>query len=629
MKKHKAQPMSRLPMPEKNTKKLSRSKLDATTSSYREFILPPYFLIVIVLGFIVISILKLVDYQIKYNSVFSKQAQSNQLRETYSSAPRGLIYDVNNKVLVSNKTLAQVSLVPALWTSDKARCVQNLSEIARLTDQSPKYILDLIKKHDGSLEPRVLIQSVDRQRTIVLSQLQSVCPALNLEPVISRDYIKSRGLSHVLGYVGQPTSEDLAKDDNLRAVDLVGRTGLEAYYDDELRGDDGVERVRVDALGTVVQTLSSLPAEHGKDIKLNLDLELQTSLYSALSKELRESGAKRGSVIALNPKTGGIMAMVDLPEFDNNIFTHNLSQITYDRLLNDPNRPLVDSAVSGNFPAGSVVKPILGAAALQEGVVTPDTQIFDGGYIDIKNVYDPSIVYRYHGWDHTGLGSVDLVQAIALSSDIYFYTVGGGYGNQAGLGASRIAKYYRMFGLGQKTGIDLPLDSTGYVPEPKNGKTLAGNAWTIGDTYNISIGQGDLQVSPLQMILAETAIINGGKLLKPQLVYSIDGKSVGQQTSQRVDVNEANLAVSRLGMEAVIKTFRSGVFSDLPVQVAGKTGTAETTKDAKPHAWFIGYAPAKNPEIVIAVFVDHGGEGSQVAAPVAATGLKTYFTNNK
>lgn len=628
MKRRRVQHTNRLPMPV-NTKLGNRSKLGAAESGYREFVLPSYFVVIVVLGFAVMSILKLVDYQIKYNSVFSKQAQSNQLRETYSSAPRGLIYDVNNKMLVSNKTLTQVSLVPALWTSNEARCVQNLPEITRLTGKNSQYILDLVKKYGGALEPHVLVQSVDRQRTIVLSQLQSACPALNLEPVISRDYVKNRGLSHVLGYVGQPTSEDLTKDDNLRAVDLVGRTGLEAYYDDELRGDDGVERVRVDALGTVVQTLSSLPAEQGKDIKLNLDLGLQTSLYSALTKQLKVSGAKRGSAIALNPKTGGIMAMVDLPEFDNNIFTHNLSQTAYNRLLNDPNRPLVDSAVSGHFPAGSVVKPILGAAALQEGVVTPETQIFDGGYIDIKNIYDSSIVYRYHGWDHAGLGSVDLVRAIALSSDIYFYTIGGGYGGQAGLGASRIAEYYRMFGLGAKTGIDLPLDSTGYVPEPKNGKTLAGNAWTIGDTYNISIGQGDLQVSPLQMILAETAVINGGKLLGPQLVQSIDGKPVGQKISRRVDVNKANLAVSRLGMEAAIKTFRSGIFSNLPVHVAGKTGTAETTKDAKPHAWFIGYAPLENPEIVIAVFVDHGGEGSQAAAPVAAAGLKAYFTNNK
>jgi penicillin-binding protein 2 len=336
------------------------------------------------------------------------------------------------------------------------------------------------------------------------------------------------------------------------------------------------------------------------------------------------------------------LAAVNYPTYDANLFAKGISQKDYDGLLNNDAKPLLNRVTSGNYPIGSVVKPFISAAGLQEKVVSSNTSIFDKGKLEVPNIYDPSIVYTFKGWKPEGLGAVNLVRALQWSSDVYYYQVGGGYQGFSGLGEKRLIDWYEKFGFGTRTGLDIAEESAGFMPSPDKKKKATGESWYVGDTYNIAIGQGDMRATPMQLAVANAAIANGGKMIKPHLLKSISQDKSLVRTSPieiiRADfMTQENLALIKAGMVAAVidGTACCSIKNQVPTSVAGKTGTAETSSEGfdgknprtKPHAWFTSFAPVDSPKLATVVMIENSGEGAEFAVPATREALRWYFLN--
>ncbi|MFH1460848.1 MAG: penicillin-binding transpeptidase domain-containing protein, partial [Patescibacteria group bacterium] len=398
----------------------------------------------------------------------------------------------------------------------------------------------------------------------------------------------------------------------------------------------GQEQFEVDSLGKTQRLLAIKPAQPGQGLMLHLDRGLQEKLYQSLDqalKKLRASGesTRKAAALAINPKDGGIRALVSLPSFDNNLFAQGISQEELIVLKNDPNEPFLNRALAGQYPSGSIIKPLIAAAALEEKAVKPNQTIDCQGGLAIANEYNPEIIYHFPDWKAHGL--TDIIKAIAESCNVFFYTIGGGYGKIDGLGINKIKEYLQDFGLGQTTGIDLPYEQIGLIPDPDwKAKAKEGEPWYLGDTYHLAIGQGDILVTPLQMALAISAIANNGTLYQPQVVDKIIDqdkdliKDVFPQKVRENFIDLSNLKIVQQGMRQAVLTGSARALASLPVTAAGKTGTAQFGNQDKTHAWFVGYAPYQEPEIVIVVLIEAGGGGDQTAVPVAKEVLEWYFS---
>ncbi|MCX6719662.1 MAG: penicillin-binding transpeptidase domain-containing protein [Candidatus Staskawiczbacteria bacterium] len=423
--------------------------------------------------------------------------------------------------------------------------------------------------------------------------------------------------SQVLGYTARINKNEFTDSVGYAINDYIGKTGIEKYYETFLRGKSGQSKK-----GEIL----SAP-EAGKNLVLNINADLQQKLYDALGKSIKNVKAKKGAAVAMDPRTGAVLALVSYPSYDDNLFSGGISQTDYSAIANDPSQPLFNRAISANYPTGSTIKPFEASAALQEKLISPDKQINDIGYITVPSQYDPNVVYKYSGV--TPHGWVDMRKALAVSSNIYFYTVGGGYGDQKGLGPTRIKKYLSLFGWGQQTGIDLPGEFSGFIPDPAWKKATKGASWVDGDTYNLSIGQSDLQVTPLQLATAYCAIANGGTLYKPQIVKSITGvKEFSPKITRSNFIDADNLQIVREGMrDGVNKSYGgSAMLNDLPVAVASKTGTAEIGVANHYNVWSSVFAPYENPEIVLVVTVENVNGFGAVTLPVAHDVLNWYFS---
>ena len=499
--------------------------------------------------------------------------------------------------------------------------------------------------------PQLVAAGVSREQALVIDQSSATMPgfALDVNPI--RQYSDDNLLSVFLGYTGRVSAEEAKDNPDYGPTDLIGKLGLEKQYESQLRGTNGGEQSEVDATGKPIRVLASRDPVPGNSLVLSIDNALQHQLAGAIQRQMAASGAKRAAGVALSPKTGEVLAAVSLPSYDNNAFSRGISQSDYQKLVKDPGQPLFNKVASGGYPSGSIIKPLGAAAALQEGIISLGTSVLDAGKIVVPNKYDPSKSSTFHGWERTnGLGVVTVLTAIARSSDIFFYKVMGGLvGTNEDfihpLGVTKLTDYYKRFGLGARTGIDLPSESAGRVPTPDWKKAFSGEGWFTGDTYNISVGQGDLLVSPLQMATALSAVANGGTVYRPHLVSQIvdtAGKVIQQIAPQVIRqgfISPANLATVRRGMWMTVNdpvgTACCKLRDQVPVQVAAKTGTAETVvhdegvdaaHQSRPHSWFEAFAPYDNPQIVIVVLVEHSGEGAEYAAPAVRETLVWYFT---
>ncbi len=419
--------------------------------------------------------------------------------------------------------------------------------------------------------------------------------------------------------------------------DHVGYSGVELQYEDVLRGTPGRKEVEVDATGREIQTLDSKPAQPGNSLILSLDMRLQEKTAGFLQDGMGSS--LNAAAMVMDVHTGEILAMVSLPNYDDNVFA-DISEEQWRALLEDPAKPLVDHCISENYAPGSIFKQITGTAALQEGVANAGTTITSLGSITVKNEYDPNIVYIFRDW--AAHGTMDFYGGVARSSDVYFYYLGGGYYEEGvelfrGLGISRLSEYTRRYGLGALTGIDLPGEATGVVPDPTWKEENWGEIWTIGDTYNFSIGQGYVATTPLQMLLATATVANGGNVMVPRVVRDVidsAGRVVRPfepKVARNVGISDDNLAIMREAMrQAVSASYGTATSAAIDgVSVAGKTGTAEFGPDLggghyDSHGWFAGFAPADDPQIAVVVFLQKGN-GAKDAAPVAGRIFDYYF----
>ncbi|KKT27245.1 MAG: Penicillin-binding protein [Parcubacteria group bacterium GW2011_GWA2_43_9b] len=355
----------------------------------------------------------------------------------------------------------------------------------------------------------------------------------------------------------------------------------------------------------------------------------QDALYNNLQTTLQKMRLKKAAAVALDSKSGGVLAMASFPSFDNNLFAQGFSSKDFSGLLGDATQPLFNRVISGQYSPGSTVKPLIGSVALQEKVVMPRTTIFDPGQIMLVNQYNPGIIYTFADWKAHGV--VDIYSAIAESCDVYFYTVGGGYGNIKGLGIEKLEKYFKLFGFGADLGIDLPGENNGLVPNEQWKQQIKKEDWYTGDTYHISIGQGDLLTTPLQMAAATAAILNGGKVLRPRVVDKIidSDKNVVNTIEPKVlrqdFIDQANLDVMKKAMRQTVTEGTAQILNDLPVATGAKTGTAQVAGNNNPNAWGVVFAPYDDPQMVIVVLVEGAGEGSQVAMPVIKETLKEYY----
>lgn len=563
------------------------------------------------------------------------QAENNKGSVNIALADRGIIYDKNFKKLVINSPAYDLVCDRARFSFSSFETMGEIEEISQLTGENQD---ELMKKIQSADSAEVLVgENISHDSLLLLETKIDNLPGCNIRQNTTRGYVYGPMFSQVLGYTGRINKEEYSSSIGYSINGYIGKTGLEKYYESYLRGVPGQLKpeksyAKKKAGGYLVEPKS------GNNLVLNIDADLQIRIYQALEKRIKEIGAKRGAAVAMDPRTGAVLALVSYPSYDDNLFSGGISYEDYNVLQSDPNQPLFNRAVAAHYPTGSTIKPFEAAAALQEKIISPTKQINDIGYILVKNQYDPSIVYRYsgvkpHGW-------VDMREAIAVSSNIYFYTIGGGYEDQQGLGPTKIKKYLSLFGWDQKTGIDLPGEFAGLIPDPEWKKKTKGQGWWDGDTYNLSIGQSDLQTTPLQVASAYCAIANGGTLYKPQIVNRITGPSKDSKQdvlvikqfrpevirSDFIDSN--NLEIVRQGMrDGVTESYGlSTILNDLPVSVAAKTGTAEIGYKDRFNLWSSVFAPYENPEIVLVVTAEEVNGLAAVTLPVAHDVLNWYFS---
>lgn len=543
-------------------------------------------------------------------SYYAERALANVRQELPIIAPRGIILDRRGIPLVENKTIfsAFLRLDEMIKRDERDKVSKATEEILsinlneKLADLEPSDLenyLDYLVAED--ISPK---QAIDL-RSLNLSSLR-------VEDDYKRSY-RSNAFTHIVGYVGRPNKYDLSKNKKLNMSDSLGKAGLEVYYDDILRGENGKKLVYKNTKGEVQKIEKGKDIKIGQVFKTTIDAGFQEYFYSRLHEGLRRLERTSGVGIAINPGNGEVLALVSFPTYD---------PTKVSKFLNDPTEPLFNRAVAGVYNPGSTIKPIHAVAALKEGVVDAKKQIFSAGFIELPNPFDPSnpsrfLDWRPHGW-------VDLYSAIARSSNVYFYEVGGGFEGLKGLGIDRLITYWQKFGLDRKTGIDLPSESIGFLPNPDEKEKRTGTIWRIGDTYNVSIGQGDVAVTPLGLLNAISVIGNGGKAFQLHIAQLKDVKPILDLSDLEPQFKEV-----RKGMEdAVSKPYgTASLLSDLPVKVAAKTGSAQTANNTKTNALFVGYTPSQNPQIAVLVLIENAREGSLNAVPIAKDVLRWYYEN--
>lgn len=578
--------------------------------------------------------------QIFHGQAFRALSDSNRIRSQSILAPRGLIQDRNGSVLAQNTASFNLVAIPVDLPKDPAALQDEVHKLAQIYSLNPDDVLQkLSRAGPGSLDPVEIKPGLSADQSILFETQSSNFIGFEAQQVPIRNYLDPLPFSGVLGYAGLLSPGDLSGlDKNLyNTVDFVGKTGVEASYEKYLHGINGADIVEVDASGKFQDALGQQNPVPGNKLVLNLDKDLQDRLYQ----DLATGKSPKAAAVAIDPRSGAVLALVSLPGFDDNLFAPGIGQPDFQKLLADKNLPLFNRAIAGTYPPGSTSKPMTAAAGLQEGVINDSTVIVDNGDLVVPNEFGGAPAH-FLGWKPGGLGRMTVRSAIALSSDIFFYQVAGGSpnGSLVGLGADRLAEYFRKFGLGKDLGIDIPGEKPGLVPDPAwkmsyhNNDPLQGK-WYLGDTYHMGIGQGDLLVTPLQVAEWTAIVSQGGVGYVPQVAQKVidqNGNTVWQSQPKVLVSNIASTAVFKIVQEGMRQTVTAGTakpLNSLPITSAGKTGTSQFdgSNPNRTHAWFTAYAPYENPQIVITVLVEAGGEGNAVALPVVKDALQWWAEN--
>jgi penicillin-binding protein 2 len=578
--------------------------------------------------------------QIVQGKGFRALSDDNRVRSQTILAPRGLIVDRNGQTLAQNTASFNLVAVPFDLPKDATALNNEIKSLAQTFALDPKAISQSLQNIDqNSLDPVEIKQDLSSDQSIILQTQSNEFPGFDAQQIPIRQYLDPLAFSNILGYTGLVSPGDLTpQNKNLYdTVDFIGKSGVENSYEQYLHGTNGANIIEVDATGKFLNALGQQDPVSGDKLVLNIDQGLQDLLY----KELSTVNSPRAAAVALDPRNGQVLALVSLPGFDDNEFAAGISQQDYQKLINDPNLPLYNRAISGQYPPGSTSKLMTAVAGLQTGVINENTVINDNGDLIVPNEFGGAPA-QFHGWKPGGLGPMTVRSAIALSSDIFFYQVAGGppNGSWPGLGPDRLADYFRKFGLGKTLGIDIPGEKPGLVPDPAwkmayyNNDPLLGK-WYLGDTYHEGIGQGDLLVTPLQVAEWTAVVANGGVGYVPQIAQKAldqNGNTVWQSQPKVLISNIAPLSVFQIVQQGMRQTVTSGTaqpLKSLPITSAGKTGTSQFdgSDPSATHAWFTAYAPYEDPQIVVTVLVEAGGEGNAVAEPVVKDALNWWAKN--
>lgn len=552
--------------------------------------------------------------QIYEGEYYAGLADGNRIRIIPAVAPRGTFYDRNGQLLVTNRPGFTVSLLP-LTSPIKEEVIARLSALVHVPVEDIKA---KIAGHSG-FDPIRIKADVTPDIVSIIEEQKELYPGVMIENTPIRDYVLKQEGAHTFGYVSEINDEELKekKADGYKSGDIIGKFGLEKIYDKYVRGEDGGDQVEVDVSGKPVKRLGRKVPVPGDDLVLTIDKDLQTAAEKAVDDRLAAIHASAAAAVVLNPQTGEVLAMVSRPAFDPNLFAHGISSKDWAKLNNNPFHPMDNKTISGEYPPGSTFKIVTGTAALTEGKVAPEEKIFDSG----------------HHWiipkgnaEGEALGWINFQEALAHSDNVYFYEMG----NR--LGIDLLEKYARMFGLGQRTGIDLPYEAKGLVANREyKKKNFEDGDWYLSETFDAAIGQGFNLVTPLQAAMVMGEIAADGKRYKPHLVSRIqtqDGDVIKEFQPELLSELQVPTNVIRLVQEGLHDVTKFGTaastFRGFPVDIAGKTGTAENSQ-GRDHGWFVAYGPFDNPNIVVAVIVEQGGFGSQSAVPIGREILEAAF----
>lgn len=583
-----------------------------------------------------ISILRIGYLQLWQGTQYRQLAEGNRLRLRPIPAERGVLYDRFHVQLVQNVPSFSLSVTPNDIPRTPVERANVINYVASVSRSPTSTIVDFLEKYKSySFASLVVKENVDYQSALSTYIQSGEYPGVTVESGTKRLYTydtDTQSLSHILGYISKLTPEELSnyKNKEYLPTDNIGKTGLEKTYESVLRGTFGRKKVEVNASGRELSTLAFNSPIPGKNLILTIDLAAQQELEKLIHIAATKLNHRRIAAVAMNPYDGSILAIVSWPAYNNNDFSGGVSGTRYALYSNDTDQPLFNRAISGTYPSGSIIKLIVSAAALNEGVITRATTILSTGGIQVGPWF-------FKDWKVGGHGVTDVFKAVAWSVNSFFYYIGGGYKNFIGLGLEKLTDYYRRFGLGSKTGIDLPSESAGFVPSSEWKLRTKGEKWYIGDTYNISIGQGDILVTPLQAAVWTAAIANGGTVVTPHLVQKIqdpDSKNeydINPRPRKTNIISASSADTAREAAKACVTYGSCQRLKNLPFTSGGKTGTAQWSSTKDTHAWFTAFAPFDKPQVVITVLIEEGGEGGIVSIPIARDFLawwgKKYLTH--
>jgi penicillin-binding protein 2 len=586
------------------------------------------FLIVALFSVLAISFWVL---QVVQHAKFEEMAENNHQRTLPLRAPRGIIFDRSGHVLVENRHSYSISIVRE-HSKDLNRTVRLLAAVLRLDEGG---VRDIVNRHrrEPTYQPIMILQdaSLAQVAAVTARRLDFELPDVVVEQVPTRRYPERMG-AHLFGYVGEVSDKDVTEGDSLKSGDIVGQSGVEKVYNSLLMGEDGAKRVVVNSVGREIRTLDEDPPSEGKRLQLTIDYDVQKAVQDGF----RTSGYN-GAAVIMDPRSGDVLAFTSVPSYDPNAFAAGIDRATWASLNTDELRPLQDRAIQGRYSPGSTFKLAVATAAVEEGVVTPDFKVYCPGHaVFFGRSFQCSLP------NGRGHGTVDMRTAIEHSCNVYFYTVG----NMVGI--DKIHKWATLLGLGEKTGIDLPNEVQGIVPSPEWKKAKTGEKWYAGETISVSIGQGQVSLTPVSMAVYISTIANGGTRFTPRLLKAVDDGNGWKPVPplpprSTVELKPETMQMLRDALFRVVNANGTGGGARIVgYDVSGKTGTAQvislegaksakgkTEKDLRDNGWFVFFAPRDNPQIAGAVFVEHGGHGGVTAAPIAKHVLQTFFAKQE
>ena len=572
---------------------------------------------------IVILFIRLWYLQVLKGEYYHEQAESNRIRPVMLRPPRGVIYDRSGRPLVENELVFDISLIPEDAPNLDAT-IEKLSAVVKVTPEAIRKALEDAADVRTRYDPVKIREEAPWDEVAVVEAHQEDLPGAIIEPEHLRRYPYGGLASHQFGYIGKVSQSQRKKEQTDLGM-LIGQGGLEKIYDKLLRGVAGRRMIQVNAAGRKVKDLGIEEPRPGTDIYLTIDLDAQKAAEDGL-------GSMAGAVVAMDPNTGEILALTSHPTYDPNLFPRGISPKDWVRLMNDPSHPMYNRAIQSVYPPGSTFKIIVSLAGLESGVIKLDDKVPCKGFL-------MSGRHSFRCWKKGGHGSVSFHQALVESCDVYFYTMGDR------IGWDRVAEYARKLGFGSLTGILLPDEKPGLIPTTEWKKKRTGEAWYPGDTYINSIGQGYIQVSPIQACQMISVVANGGRFYRPMLLKQTRNRETGDvEVFSPEQINSVTLDPKTLWE---VRSALAGVVNEpggtahkaaTPLAiVAGKTGTAQViaqkvagrklSEETQDHAWFVAFAPVENPKIAVAVVVEHGGHGGSAAAPIAKKVIEEYLKN--